>query len=92
MLRLFGAIVFTVIAVAFSMANMERVRLNFVVFPPTQVRLFFLLLISFIAGVLVSTFVSMMMRLRLKTRLRTALQRAAHLKDLGRQHPTSQGE
>jgi uncharacterized integral membrane protein len=92
MVRLLAAIVFTVLAVAFSMANMDRVKLDFVVLPPTQVRLFFLLLIAFIAGILFSTFVSMVLRLRLRTRLRVALQRAAQLKNFGRGNRAPEGE
>ena len=74
MFRLLGAVVFTMAAVVFSMANTQQVELDFVFGPPAKVRLIFLLMMAFVLGLLVATFVSMMGRIRLRSKLRAVLE------------------
>ena len=74
MFRLFVAIVLTVVAVVFTMANTHQVELSFIVGSPAKVRLIFLMLVSFIFGVIVSAFAAMISRIRLTTRLRQELE------------------
>jgi uncharacterized integral membrane protein len=54
MLQLLVAVMLTVTAVMFAMANTHHIELNFVVGDPVEVRLIFLLLATFMAGSTVS--------------------------------------
>lgn len=50
MLQLFVAVVLTILAVMFAMANTHHVELNFVLGEPVEIRLIFLLVATYFAG------------------------------------------
>jgi len=69
MIRLIVAVVGTAIAVVFVMANTHHVELSLVFGSPVEVRLIFLLMSTFLLGVLVSSFLGMISKVRLKRRI-----------------------
>ena len=69
MIRLIIAVAGTAVAVVFVMANTHSVELSLVFGSPVEVRLIFLLMSTFLLGVLVSSFVGMISKLRLKRRI-----------------------
>lgn len=62
--RLISAVSVTVVVVAFSMANVHHVELDYPFGEPIRVRLVFLLWIAFGTGFLGTTFYSMAVRAR----------------------------
>lgn len=69
MFRLIAAIVLTVSAVVFVMANTHHVELSFVVGSPVRVRMIFLLMVTFIAGLVTAGLWGMFARMRWKRRI-----------------------
>lgn len=59
MLKVFSAILLAVTATTFAMDNMHRVELGLIVGRPAHVRLFFLLLTSFLVGCFSAMLVSL---------------------------------
>jgi len=70
MFRLVMAMAATVSAVVFVMANTHHVKISFAFGSPVQVRLIFLLMVTFFAGAVASGFFSMISRLRFRHRMR----------------------
>ncbi len=70
MLRLLFVVLAAVMATMFAMDNMQRVELGLIVGRPVHVRLFFLLLASFLVG----SFAAMVMNLYLNTRFKKGRQ------------------
>jgi uncharacterized integral membrane protein len=66
MVRLFTAVVLTVFLVAFAMSNMHPVRLSLLVGPPVKVRLIFLMMSTFLLGMLFLGLMAMAFRLRVR--------------------------
>jgi uncharacterized integral membrane protein len=66
MIRLAVAVSLTFLLVAFAMSNTHQVVLSFVIGRPVQVRLIFLMMSSFLGGMLFSGL--LMMALKLRTR------------------------
>jgi uncharacterized integral membrane protein len=64
MVRLVLAITLTCILVAFAMSNTHSVMLSFVLGPPARVRLIFLLMSSFLAGMLFLGLLIMALKVR----------------------------
>jgi uncharacterized integral membrane protein len=77
MLRLLLAVVVTVAVVVFVMMNMHHVTLSFVVGPPVKIRLIFLLLSTYVVGIVTAAFVTMIWKLRMDKRRRSAPQHEA---------------
>lgn len=77
MVRLLIAILVTVGAVVFIMANTHDVELDVVFGTPVRIRLIFLLLSTFILGVVVSSLFGMIAKLRLKRRIFREMERMA---------------
>ncbi len=77
MFRLFAAILATVSAVVFIMANTHHVRISFVVGSPVQIRLIFLLMITFVAGAVASGFLTMISKLRFHWHVTRQVRRGA---------------
>lgn len=69
MVRLFLAIVVTVLTVVFIMANTHDVELDVVFGSPVRIRLIFLLLSTFILGMVISSLFGMVARVRFKRRI-----------------------
>ena len=69
MIRLIIAVAATAVAVVFVMANTHAVTLSLVFGTPVKVRLIFLLMSTFLLGVLVSSFVGMISKIRFKRRM-----------------------
>ncbi len=59
MLKVFSAILLAVTATTFAMDNMHRVELGLIIGKPVHVRLFFLLLTSFLVGCFSAMLVSL---------------------------------
>ena len=74
MLRLLLAVAVTVAVVIFVMMNMHHVTLSFIVGPPVKIRLIFLLLSTYVVGILTAAFVTMIWKVRLDRRRRSAPQ------------------
>ena len=72
MLRLLLAVAVTVAVVIFVMMNMHHVTLSFIVGPPVKIRLIFLLLSTYVVGILTAAFATMIWRVRLDRRRRAA--------------------
>lgn len=70
MLRLLIAIAATVAVVLFVMVNTHHVALSFIFGQPVQVRLIFLLMLTFMLGSVLTIFISMYTKARLRRRLR----------------------
>jgi uncharacterized integral membrane protein len=68
MTRLILAVAVTIAIVVFAMANMHFVVLSLVVGPPVQIRLVFLLMSCFLAGVISFWFFLMVRKLRMRRR------------------------
>ena len=68
MTRLILAVVVTIAVVVFAMANMHFVVLSLVVGPPVQIRLVFLLMSCFLAGVISFWFFLMVRKIRSRQR------------------------
>lgn len=66
MFRLLLAIVSTVMAVTFVVANTHRVQLSLIFGPPVEVRLIFLLMSIFLLGIVVGAFLRMLRALSLR--------------------------
>ena len=64
MLRVFSAILLAVTATTFAMDNMHRVELGLIVGRPVHVRLFFLLLTSFLVGCFSAMLISLCLSAR----------------------------
>ena len=62
MLRLLLVVIAAVLVVVFAMDNMHRVEMGLVVGRPVHVRLFFLLLTSFIIGCFATMFLNLYLR------------------------------
>jgi uncharacterized integral membrane protein len=77
MIRLISAVVLTVAVVTFAMTNTHPVALGYVLGPPVQIPLIFLLLSAFFAGMVFLAFSMMLIRLRINRRVKqvTAEQR-----------------
>jgi uncharacterized integral membrane protein len=71
MFRLILAIVATVSAVVFVMANTHRVELSFVVGSPVRVRLIFLLMLTFLAGLITTWLWGLIAQVRWSRRVRS---------------------
>lgn len=74
MIRLFLAVVTTVIVVTFAMMNTHPVTLSFIFGPPVKVRLIFLMMSSFLVGMLFVGFFTMVWRLRLRSTSRVRVE------------------
>ncbi|GAB4284459.1 MAG: hypothetical protein Kow0092_38870 [Deferrisomatales bacterium] len=81
MLRLIFAVLGTIVAVAFFMANTHPVAVSFVFGPPVPVRLIFLLLTAYGAGLL-TAFFYLMVRSFGAMKRRRELTRGSRGKDL----------
>lgn len=75
MMRLLLAILVTVLTVVFTMANTHDVELDVVFGTPVRIRLIFLLLSTFILGIVVSSLFSMVANVRFKRRLYREMER-----------------
>ncbi len=75
MMRLFLAILVTVLTVVFIMANTHDVELDVVFGTPVRIRLIFLLLSTFILGVVVSSLFGMVAKVRFKRRILREVER-----------------
>ena len=73
MFRLILAIVATVSAVVFVMANTHEVELSFVIGSPVRVRLIFLLMLTFLAGLITSWLWGLIAQVRWRRRVRKEL-------------------
>jgi len=73
MFRLILAIVATVSAVVFVMANTHQVEISFVLGAPARVRLIFLLMVTFLAGLITSWLWGLIAHVRWRSRVRNEL-------------------
>lgn len=73
MFRLILAVVATISAVVFVMANTHEVELSFVIGAPVQVRLIFLLMLTFLAGLITSWLWGLISQVRWRRRVRNEL-------------------
>jgi uncharacterized integral membrane protein len=73
MIRLVLAILSTVSAVVFVMANTHQVELSFVIGAPVRVRLIFLLMLTFMTGVVTAWLWSMIAHVRSHRRVQAAV-------------------
>jgi uncharacterized integral membrane protein len=83
MVRLLLTVLTTIVFVAFALSNTHRVPFSFV-FGETEVRLIFLLLVSFVAGVmtiLIHSTLEDARRRAMKKEMRVAMSRGAMLQD-----------
>ena len=71
MIRLLLAIVTTVGVVVFVMVNTHHVPLSFIVGPPVRIRMIFLLMVTFIAGMLTTSLLMMLHKVRRRVRTET---------------------
>ncbi len=72
MLKLFLIILAAVYVVAFAMDNLHRVELGLIVGRPVHVRLFFLLLTSFLIGWFTAVFIRLCLTAKARKRQETA--------------------
>ena len=72
MLRLLLVILVAAVAATFAMDNMHRVQLGLIVGRPVHVRLFFLLLTSFLVGCFTTVLLSLYLRTQFKKKKETA--------------------
>jgi uncharacterized integral membrane protein len=75
MVRLLFAILATIGLVVFVMVNTHHVSLSFIVGPPIQIRMIFLLVCTFTVGALTTLFLMMGLRLRAKRRTHPLIDR-----------------
>ncbi len=70
MLRLVLSVLITIVFVAFVMMNTHHVALSVVVGEPVKIRLIFLLLATFVLGIMSSSFFIMVRQVRQRKRVR----------------------
>jgi len=80
--RLILAVLITIAVVVFAMANMHFVVLSLVFGPPLQMRLIFLLMSAFAAGIITASFVMMVRKIRLKRSVKREPVRREELAEL----------
>ncbi|MBN2496099.1 MAG: DUF1049 domain-containing protein [Deltaproteobacteria bacterium] len=85
MARLFLVVAITIATVAFAMANMHFVALSPVIGQPVQIRLIFLLVCCFLAGMFSTWFCMMVRKIRMKRRSVQASARREMRSDFERQ-------
>lgn len=74
MTRLVSAVLFTIVVVAFAMSNTHSVTLSLLVGPPVRIRLIFLMMSTFIAGMLFFGLMAMALRLRIRRQTKATTQ------------------
>jgi len=75
MFRLILAIVATVTAVVFVMANTHHVEISFVFGAPVRVRMIFLLMVTFLTGVVTAGLWGLVSNVRWRRRMRDLLRK-----------------
>lgn len=66
MFRLAFAVLLTILVVAFAMSNTHPVTLSFVLGPPVKIRLIFLMMSTFLLGMLFFGLAAMVLKLRIR--------------------------
>lgn len=77
MFRLVMAMAATISAVVFVMANTHHVKISFAFGSPVKVRLIFLLILTFVAGAVVTGIFSMISNVRFRYRVRHRVRKEA---------------
>ena len=72
MIKLISAVLFTIIVVAFSMANAHHIELSVIFGKPVEIRLIFLLASSYALGAVTTMFYTMVRQLKRKQDTRLA--------------------